>query len=474
LLLFSKKQSFFLPSCNGDKLYAAQNQRKIPVSLERNLITSVCMVLAVSLLAGATLTYVHAVARVGTEMTAALAVGRRMMQNAVDDSAELADPNRRLARIVGAFNGDRHLRAVLTDGSGGILMQSHLQSPQDPAPHLFLNLVTGPGATADVDLPFALKAKGILRLRTDAQNEVSEAWGDVKLDLSILGIFFCLVLALIVRTLRGALRPLQELCAAFKRIGVGDYATRLAWRHTKELAPVQDGFNAMAERLSNMELHNRLLQTRVQCVQEEERAELARDLHDEVAPFLFAVSADASLIRQLAAAKNLAGIDARAEAILTSVGHMQKHLRQVLSRLMPDVLLDLGLAGAIETLVYFWKSRRPEILFNLHVDAEKLDDRRAAVAFRVVQESLSNAMRHANPTQVDICVENTRGGCEIAVADDGVGMSPEGNPEGLGVLGMRERVHALGGHFGIASGSRSKGVTVHAWLAFEDAVTAAR
>jgi two-component system sensor histidine kinase UhpB len=442
------------------------------MSLERNLILSVCMVLVASLLAGAMLTYVHAVARVRTEMTAALAVGRRVVQNAVDDSAEVTDPNRRLARIVGAFNGDRHLRAVLTDAGGAMLMQSNVPSPQDPAPRLFLNLVAGPKVTADVDLPPALRTKGRLQLRSDARNEVSEAWGDVKLDLSILGTFFCLVLTLIVRTLRGALRPLQDLCTVFSRIGASDYATRLAWRNPKELAPVQDGFNAMAERLATMELQNRLLQTRVQCVQEEERAELARDLHDEVAPFLFAVSADASLIRQLAGPRNLGEIDARAECILTSVGHMQKHLRQVLSRLMPDVLLDLGLAGAIETLVHFWKSRRPEIVFNLHVDAEPLDDRRAAVAFRVVQESLSNAMRHAQPTRVDIRVENTPDGCEIEVSDDGIGMPPAGNPKGLGLLGMRERVNALGGRFSIASGGRSEGVAVRAFLSADNAAMA--
>jgi len=283
------------------------------VSLERNLVVSVCMVLVVSLLAGATLTYVHAAARVRTEMNAALAVGRRIVQNAVDDSAAQADPDRRLARIVAAFKGDRHLRAVLADGNGRIMLQSTLQPPQDPAPRIFLDLVAGPVVTADVNLPPALSVRGKLQLRTDAHNEVSEAWGDVKLDLSILGIFFCLVLALILRTLRGALRPLQELCTAFTQIGAGDYATRLAWRNTKELAAVQDGFNAMAERLAGMELQNRTLQTRIQCIQEEERAELARDLHDEVAPFLFAVSADASLIRQFTAAGLLADIDARAD-----------------------------------------------------------------------------------------------------------------------------------------------------------------
>ncbi len=438
------------------------------MSLERNLIVSVCMVLLLSLFAGAALTYVHAASRVRTEMSAALAVGRRIVQNAVDDSAEQTDPDRRLARIVGVFNGDRHLHAVLIDGTGKILLHSTLQVPRDPAPAVFVNLLTGRDVTADVDLPPALNRKGTLQLRTDAHNEVSEAWEDVKLDLSILGIFFCLVLALVMRTLRRTLRPLQDLCRAFTRIGAGEYAIRLAWRNTKELAPVVDGFNAMAERLAGMELKNRLLQTRVQCVQEEERGELARDLHDEVAPFLFAVSADASLIRQFAAAKNLAGIDARAESILTSVRHMQKHLRHVLSRLMPDVLLDLGLAGAIEALVHFWKSRQPDIEFTVHVDAEPLDDRRTAVAFRVVQESLSNAVRHANPTQIDIRVENTGEGCVIEVADNGAGMPADGRGKGLGLLGMRERVNAVGGRLTIERRAGSHGVAIHALLAREN------
>jgi two-component system sensor histidine kinase UhpB len=406
-------------------------------------------------------------------MNAALSVGRRMAQNAIDDSADQADPQRRLARIVGLFNGDRHLRAVLTDGSGRMLLQSTLLPPQDPAPAVFVHLLTGPVLAADVVVPSGLAENGTLQLRTDAHNEISEAWGDVKLDLSILGIFFCLVLALVVRTLRGALRPLQDLCTALARVGTGDYATRLAWPNMKELAPVQDGFNAMAERLAGMALQNHLLQTRVQCIQEEERGELARDLHDEVAPFLFAVSADASLIRQAAAAGQWASIDARAEAILSSVRHMQKHLRHVLSRLMPDVLLDLGLEGAIETLVHFWQSRRPDIVFTLHVDAESLDDRRAAVAFRVVQESLSNAVRHAAPSKVDIRVEQTNDGCVIAVDDDGTGMLGEPGALGLGLLGMRERVRSIGGRLSIENRGRSRGVAIRALLSPEPKAVAA-
>jgi two-component system sensor histidine kinase UhpB len=398
-------------------------------------------------------------------MNAALAVGRHVARNAVDDSAGQADPKQRLARIVGAFNGDRHLRAVLTGPHGEVIMQSSLQPPADPAPSLFLNLVSGPKLVAKTELPEPLRATGTLTLSTDSHNEISEAWDGLKLDLSILGIFFCLVLALVVGTLRRALRPLQDLCAGLTRIGAGDYAIRLASAKTQELAKVQAGFNAMAEILAGMEQQNRLLQTRVQHVQEEERAELARDLHDEVAPFLFAVSADASLIRQHAGSGNFAPIDARAASILSSVGHMQRHLRHVLSRLMPDVLLDLGLEGAIETLVHFWKSRQPGIEFDVQVDAEALDDRRTAVAFRVVQESLSNAVRHANPSRVDIRVADTAEGCVIEIADNGAGMKPGTARHGLGLLGMRERVNAVGGRLSFGNRAGSNGLAVRAVLA---------
>jgi two-component system sensor histidine kinase UhpB len=436
------------------------------VSFERRLVVWVGVVLLVSLIAGVGLTYQHAASRVHTEMIAALAVGRRIVQNAVDDSAEQPDSTRRLARIVAAFSGDRHLRATVTGPRATTLMQSTVQPPAEPAPRLFLNLIAGPSLGSQVALPTALQTVGALALTADPHNEAAEAWDDVKLNLSVLSVFFCLVLALVVTTLRRAVRPLQDLRSGLTRIAAGDYAIRLAPSRTKELAQVQAGFNIMAERLADMEMQNRLLQTRVQRVQEEERAELARDLHDEVAPFLFAVSADASLIRQYVANAKSAEIDARAETILASVGHMQRHLRQILCRLMPDVLLDLGLAGAIETLVHSWSSRRPDIAFTVQVDANPLDDRRTSVAFRVVQESLSNAVRHANPTKIAIRVTSAADGCVVEITDNGIGLPGRQLPtgRGLGLLSMRERVIAIGGRLTLATSPGSTGVNVRAEL----------
>ncbi len=439
------------------------------MSLERNLFVAILAALFASLLVGALLTYEHAVAKVRTEMQAAMEVGRRIVQNAADDGEERTNPLRRLGLIVSDFNGDRHLRAMLRDPAGRPRMVSTPQPAADAVPSAFFDLVSGKPIVTDIRLPPGLREVGTFILETDAHNEVAEAWGHLKLELGFLGAFLGLILLLTLHTLRAAFRPMQDLCRALKQVGSGDYGVKLESTRYRELAAVQDGFHAMTVRLAEMGTQNRLLQTRLRCIQEDERRELARDLHDEVAPFLFAVSADASLIGRFVKERNLEAVEMRAEGILGSVGHMQKHLRNVLSRLMPDVLLDLGLAGAIETLVLFWRSRKPGVSFAVDVAEEESDDRSSAIVFRIVQESLSNAMRHADASRVDISVRHGPDGIEVDVTDDGRGLpdpAARGGaaPEGLGLLGMRERVRSVGGILHVGNRTDRSGVHVRAML----------
>ena len=434
------------------------------MSLERRLIVSVFIVLMASLSVAAAITYGHAVAKVRTELLAALSVGLKAARDVVQQGTQQTDPMRRLEQIVADFEGDRHLRALLERPDGQLILASTIKPPGHPAPTVFFNLVSGQPVTANIDLPRPLQALGRLQIQTDATNEVAEAWNDLELTLFVMGVFFCLVLGLTILTLRSALRPIRDLCDSLTRIGSGDYDARLAWPKYRELQPVEQGFNAMAARLADVERQNHILATRLQCLQEDDRAELARDLHDDVAPFLFAVSADAALIRQFARAGNLDRIEARAIGISESAGHMQKHLHGVLSRLMPDVLLDLGLPGAVDAHVHFWKFRKPEIEFQVDVTGERLGDRTASVALRVVQESLSNAVRHGHPTKVTIAVKSDAERVEIDITDDGRGLPDKMSLSGLGLLGMRERVRSIGGIFEIGNRPGEAGVTVHAVL----------
>ena len=135
-------------------------------------------------------------------------------------------------------------------------------------------------------------------LKTDSANELAEKWGDISLAMAVLVLFCTFVLGLVYWTLATGLRPLHALNAAFDRVGRGDYGPRAPESGAAELAHLARQFNQMVMRLTAMQLQNTHLNEQLAKVQEEERAELARELHDEIGPFLFAVGLDIATIHQ--------------------------------------------------------------------------------------------------------------------------------------------------------------------------------
>ncbi len=139
--------------------------------------------------------------------------------------------------------------------------------------------------TITISLPENLRKFGYLELKADTNSEVAEVWNELLLKLAIV-LTFCVVLSAVVYGILGrALEPLGDVSEAFARLGKGDYDARVPIRGPLELQRLGQGFNDMAERLSDMEEHNQALNDQLATVQEEERSDLARDLHDEVSPF---------------------------------------------------------------------------------------------------------------------------------------------------------------------------------------------
>jgi two-component system, NarL family, sensor histidine kinase UhpB len=432
------------------------------VSLRNRLLFSIFITLLLSLLAGAAFTYWHALEKIETEMQAAIAVGGRFAHNAVDDAEEPVNPQRRLNLLVADFDGDRHLRAIhAVDGK--VARASKLANPENPAPAWFFNLLAGPPKVLDLKLPPAFDRYGGIVLQTDANNEVAEVWGDVGLTLSVLTIFCTLVLAFVYWTLGTAIRPLRDLTAAFARVGERDYRERVSERGPRELVRLYHGFNQMVARLQHAEQHNKRLQEQLATVQDEERTDLARNLHDEIGPLLFAADVDAAEIAQLACSGRHQQIPERVGTIRDAIGKMQRHVRDLLGRLRPAVLLDVGLAHAIDNVVSFWRGHRPNLNFRVDVPEESFGVNLDATVYRVVQESVSNAVRHGNPTTIEIDVRSESDGTVVVrVADDGSGLTSHGRPGGLGIIGMQERVAALGGVLEVKNRSEGRGVVVTA------------
>ncbi len=438
------------------------------MSLRFRLIVSVVLVLAVTMALGGLLAAWHAAGSVQTEMRSALAVGEQTVRNGLDELQRSADPARDLRHLVTVFDGNRHLRVTLTGPDGQVQAVSRVATAADPPPGWFLRLVRR--RLTPVAIPVPPDRTAMVTLAAVPNNEVSEVWAEGRDGLQVLAAFCVLTALLIHWTVGRALHPLTTLSAAFGRIGSGDYTARVDRQGPPELAGLADGFNRMAEMLDAAQARNRRLDEQLLTLQDEERADLARDLHDEVGPFLFAVAVDAASIPGLA--DQPAALAERVKAIREAVVHMQGHIRSILVRLRPAPFGGAGLSDAIATLVAFWHSRHPGIVFAVEVPdaADSLPATLRGTIGRVVQESVSNAVRHGRPNRIEIGIEVGADTISVRVSDDGVGMQGNAGGAGFGLLGMRERVAAQSGTLTI-DGQPGQGLTVTARFPLIAAVT---
>lgn len=444
-------------------------------TLSATIIRNISIVLALSLVLSGLLTYWQAATKVETEVGAALSIAEKTVRKIIQEIAHDDDPRLQLVRLVRVFDGNRHVRATFVEPEPIGARISSFVAPPEELPEWFYNLIARPPEVIRIPLPDGLRSYGLIELEADQRGEVGEVWDDLILKLAILFGFCAVVSVLIYMTLRRALEPLPTLTTAFESLGGGDYAARVDESGPTELARLCVGFNEMASRLGQMEKRNQQLNEQLATVQEEERADLARDLHDEVSPFLFAVDVDASSIRQMAEADapEPATLAARADAIRDAVAHMKKHVKSILGRLRPAVHLELGLANAIETLVASWQLRNPDVSFDVDVTDRSCGQKLDAVIHGIVREAISNAFKHGAPTEIDVEVSrNADDDVRVLVRDDGGGLKPASLSSGFGLIAMRERVTALGGTVAINNREDQAGVTVDVRLPIRESYAA--
>ncbi|HTZ78748.1 MAG TPA: histidine kinase [Stellaceae bacterium] len=437
------------------------------MSLRVRLIGLVATVLAVSLAFGGLIAAVNASRSVRNEMRSALIVGRQTIENGVRDLPGAADPRRDLERLVASFRGNRHLRVTLTEDASAIALPPVESAPFGRLPRWFIDVVGVAPAIERVPVTVAGRSYGSVVLETDPHNEILEVWDQLGDSLMVLGLFSGLTVLLIYFFTGRALRPLERMGAALERVGRGDYGTRIEERLTPELARLRDSFNRMVAQLAEVDADNRRLNEQLLILQEQERKDLARDLHDEVGPFLFAINLDVANLSRLLR-EGRAGEAARhVQGIAEAVGRMQRQVRSMLGRLRPVGLTEFGLTAALDNLVEFWRRRHPDIDYRISMapGCADLGEATDITVYRVVQECLSNAVRHGRPSTIGVAIERAERGPDraevtVQVSDDGRGLK-ETSVHGLGLLGMSERVRARGGRLALANRSGG-GLTVTA------------
>ncbi len=409
------------------------------MSLRLRIVAAVVLVLVFGSGFGLALAGQHARHWLRDEMTSAQESGRLATVRAVAELPLGANPDRQLAPLIADFDGNRHLQAWLVTAQGEVMATSR-PAPTEPPPDWFYYLLRQ-------DVPpvrLAVPAGGAIELWPIYANDMRAVWDE----------FLALVLVLALASIGGgavvfvvvgrALRPLQTVGEVLPRIGRGDYAARAPLEGPPELVRLGRGVNEMAQRLAVMRDRNRTLEEQMLTLQDEERADIARDLHDEIGPQLFAANIDA------AAAASLIGAGRPDEAlqpvrqVAAAIGQIQRLVRDILQRLRPTHLTELGLSSAILDLVAFWKARRPEIEFKTDLaDDRELPEGLQETLYRIVQESLSNAVRHGAPKSVRIVLDRSGDEARVEVINDGA--AGDRSTPGYGLTGMAERVAAGGG-----------------------------
>jgi two-component system, NarL family, sensor histidine kinase UhpB len=422
------------------------------MSLRLRLIGLVCVALVVSLSLGGAAAWLNATRSVRTEMRSALLVGRQTIENAIDRLHTTPDPSRALDDLVTSFAGNRHLRVKIVGDPVAVTAPVVERPVFGTIPGWFVRAVGVDPVTDQVPVVLGERRLGTIAIETDPHNEILEVWDEFA-DSLVTPAVFCLLTIMLIHVFVGrALRPLDGLAAAMAEVGAGRYRTRIGGRLAPELSRLRDSFNRMTTRLADAGAENRRLHEQLLSLQEEERGDLARDLHDEVSPFLFAINIDAATASRLLYEGRASEAREHMQSIAEAVRHMQRQVRNMLGRLRPIGLAEFGLREAIENTIAFWRRRRPEICYEAAVTAEceELGGLIEATICRIVQECLSNAVRHAEATKITVSIARDRQDVRVEVIDDGRGM-PESVRPGYGLVGIGERVGAMGGRIVLAN-----------------------
>lgn len=296
-----------------------------------------------------------------------------------------------------------------------------------------------------------------LIVEAHSSRAVLDAWDQITRLLTVATIMLIIVNALAFRLVGRALAPFPVIADGLQRIQQGDLAFRLPQLPGFEAHAIGGAFNRMAQAVEDkVQAERKALEAETQLEErremahlveqrvEEERRLIAHELHDEFSQSVTAIRSLALAIVTQGAAR-----DPReaARLIAEEAARLYDAMHGLIPRLVPLSLDTLGLAETLESLVRDWQRRTPSIALLLRQELSADPGPSVTLAiYRVVQEGLINALRHAQASRVDVSVQSDAHRMVVMINDDGVGLPADwARPGHFGLRGLRERVVHLGG-----------------------------
>lgn len=432
------------------------------MSIRARLIIAIALLLSAGLLSMTAAVIIEAGPRVEEESESTARLTETLINSSLITIETAPDPMAVLDRLTANLRALRHVRVDLGSRlSGGKL--------EPLPPTSFWASLIGGADRPPFEIPVYVKGRliDVLLVTPLPQDELQEVWTAIASILKYGALIAVILIPLTSLLITRSLAPIQDLTTALQELESGNYAVEIPETGPPEIALSCRRLNTLAKALSSSRDKVKELSSRIVKVQDEERREVVRELHDDLGPHLFALRARAAALER-GLLKDVPDFDRAlddATAIAEHIDAVQQTNRRVLNRLVPAGLLELGLTRALTAMGATWRKEQPHVALSvtLPTGLDALGESTSLTIYRVCQEALTNAFRHAHARQIDLAItSDVTGGLNptqasaathgiiITVADDGRG-PPEAFAFGRGLKGMSERVMALGGKLTLQS-----------------------
>ena len=336
------------------------------------------------------------------------------------------------------------------------------------APRWFINLVKPPATEIRRWLYTPVTTPIDILIKPDPLDEIHESWIETRNILIFLSIFIILVNILIYIAIGLYLSPIEKILDGLSNIKKGNYKLKLPHFRLPELEKISQQFNHMTQVLLETKARNQLLTKRSLEIQEEERRNLSQELHDELGQTITAIKAVAvSISNKTTLEKRY--INSSVKTIVEYSDHVYQVAKNMMHRLRPSVLDEFGLVKALQNMIDEWNDNQDSIFCDftfLDVPTDLSESLKINI-YRIIQESLTNTLKHSNASQVTVAIKKDRldntERINLKIEDNGIGIDQDKIIPGFGLLGMKERVEMNGGIFEFES-STGNGVKINIFV----------
>jgi two-component system sensor histidine kinase UhpB len=392
---------------------------------------------------------------VKNELDSSLKLVLQLIQLSIDDkdfkNHSLVDDW--LPKLV-SIEQTRHLSIQLVRANAESVRFASAQTKpsSNPPPAWFISLIAAESPRIEQKFTDSTGENMSIIIQANPTDEIAEAWKESSIFFLMMAVFVSSIFFAVNMVFTKSFTAINTIINTLKIIETGHYHKKLPAFNINEYDNIANAINHMTQVMSDAQQENKALIRHNLMIQEDERKNLAKELHDELGQSITAIKVMAVTAKQsnhlsVAIADHIAEV---CDNLITEVRQMMRHLH-------PLSLSELGLKASLEDLLNQWQLRYPQLTtaINCSDEVDRLTPDISMQIYRIIQECLTNIVRHADATNAWIDLQISPENCLIvALKDNGKGCSVPQLKNGFGLLGMRERVSSIHGEFSIVTGDK--------------------